>query len=317
MNVSLTIFLLTLSAISLAAARHTLRIMQSIRTRKELCDEGTGCYESLGFVGCSVICSAVDNLYHIEQLLNVEYDRYEVIIVLDAQLHTEKFAHIIAHYRMIKVNCSPSDELPTARIRNLYRSSSRNFRRLVLIDCEQRSAYDDFDAAASVASYKFLLPIRSHTLLHRHAIESAAIILSESNYKNIELLISHVGKGCYIFRRQTIIEHGGFSSHLIREINKKATLDIYLPTSYTPHTFQHIKPTLKVAIFCTIVTLFLTTWITWGVAAVAALGTTLILICAAGFFSARLYGERSWSSYNIFWFFRQMCSFFRPRKFIV
>ena len=202
MSIILILFSISLTATTIATLLYTIRIWLAIQERNAICEECAGCCELFGFVGCSVICSGVNNLYQIEQLLNVEYGHYEVIVVLDAQNLPTQFAAIRERYRMIKVNCEPSQELPSSGVRTLYRSRSRNFRRLILVDREFISSYEDFDAAASVASYNYLLPIKAHTYLQPFAIESIALMMSKFENRDIELVVSHVGEGCYIFRRR-------------------------------------------------------------------------------------------------------------------
>ena len=317
MNISLIVLSATLIATTIATLLHTLRIWHASQECNTISKECAGCCESLGFVGCSVICSGVSNLYQIEQLLTVEYSHYEVIIVLDAQNHPTQFVAIKNQYRMIKVNCEPSQELPLSGIRNLYRSRSRNFRRLILIDRQHISPYEDFDAAASVASYGYLLPIKAHSYLYPFAIESIALALSKFENRNIDLVISHAERGCYIFRRQAIIERGGFSPYLIREIEPSATLDIYLPISHTPQHLQRLSIATKSTILLILFALCLATGLVWGIVALTATVATLLLIAVAAIFTSRLCGKPNWSLYNMFWFFRQMSLFFRPKKFIV
>ena len=317
MYFSLSIFLFALTATSLAALRYIALIWSALQKRYFLHQDCEGSCKSLGFVGCSFVCSGVSSIVKIEKLLSSEYDRYEVIVVLDAQIFSEHFSEIINHYRMIKVNNSPSEEFPLARIRNLYRSKARNFRRLILIDREQASPYEDFDAAAAIASYGYLIPITDDCEMQPLAIESIATILSDSANKNIDLIISHIDKGCYIFRRQTVVEQGGFSLHLTREIDKRNTLDIFLPICTSCKNSQHKSYASKIAILLIPLAILVAAKAIWGWGATVATIATLLLLVMAAKLSSCLCGTTSWSRYNIFWFIRQIFSFFRTRKFII
>ena len=121
--------ILSILAVALAAAAvRVVRISRAMRRRRFLAPETAGCCESLGFVGISAVCSGVNSIEHIENLLGSEYDRYELIVVLDAERRPDDFRNIMTHYGMIRVNTAESDELPSARIRALYRSRRRNYR---------------------------------------------------------------------------------------------------------------------------------------------------------------------------------------------
>lgn len=116
-------------------------------------------------IGISVLCSGVTDAAQIENLLSPEYSRYEVIVVLDARRHAAEFAALTARYRMIRVEWVCSGELEVSGVRALGRSRRRCFRRLVLVDRAQDSEAGDFDAAASVATYDYLLPVRAGCFL--------------------------------------------------------------------------------------------------------------------------------------------------------
>ena len=111
-------------------------------------------------IGISVLCSGVTDAAQIENLLSPEYSRYEVIVVLDARRHACEFAALTARYRMIRVEWVCSGELEVSGVRALGRSRRRCFRRLVLVDRAGPEA-GDLDAAASVATYDYLLPVRA------------------------------------------------------------------------------------------------------------------------------------------------------------
>ena len=133
------IYILFLAAIATALFR-TIRIVRAIEHQTLLCNDITGCCESLGFVGCSVVCTSVSDLQQINSLLGQEYGRYEVVIVLDSTLHAEAFDLLVRHFKMVRVNCASTQELPSVLINNLYRSRQRSYRRLILVDAPYRSA---------------------------------------------------------------------------------------------------------------------------------------------------------------------------------
>ena len=130
-------------------------------------------------IGISVLCSGVTDAAQIENLLSPEYSRYEVIVVLDARRHAAEFAALTARYHMIRVEWVCSGELEVSGVRALGRSRRRCFRRLVLVDRAQDSEAGDFDAAASVATYDYLLPVRAGCFLLPGSVERLVAELGE------------------------------------------------------------------------------------------------------------------------------------------
>lgn len=299
-----------LTIISALTLFRAARIIDAIRRRDLITDDIAGCCESLGFVGCSVICSGVSSLKHIEELLGQEYDRYEVIITLDSEQYVAEFMEIISRYRMIRVNCSANDELPSAKIKALYRSRQRSFRRLILIDKPQAEPYDELDAATAVASYNFLLPIGHHTHLCPKAIECIAITLSELQSHDLELLYSMTSDG-YIFRRDAIIANGGFSPHIIRQIPTSARLGIYTPLTFSSRPHPPLLPSVAIliALLCTI------DMAAGHTITIASVMTIALIITLARYISI-LATPTNCSLQIILCIFRKMVSIFRVRKFL-
>ena len=106
----------------------------------------------------------------VENLLSAEYAHYEVIVVLDSLRYPVEFAAFTARYRMIRVEYVLSEELPVTGVRALGRSRKRRFRRLVLVDRAQDTPAGDFDAAAEVAAYDYVLPVREGQFLLPDAV---------------------------------------------------------------------------------------------------------------------------------------------------
>lgn len=117
-----------------------------------------------------MLCSGVHAQEQVENLLSAEYAHYEVIVVLDSLRYPVEFAAFTARYRMIRVEYALSEELPVTGVRALGRSRKRRFRRLVLVDRAQDTPAGDFDAAAEVAAYDYVLPVREGQFLLPDAV---------------------------------------------------------------------------------------------------------------------------------------------------
>ena len=300
---------ISFGVVLLAFALWMIRIADATCRRNVITDDIAGCCESLGFVGCSAICSGVRSIPRIEELLGQEYDRYEVVITIDAEQYPEDFSAIISHYRMIRVNCTRSEELPSAMIRTLYRSRQRSFRRLILLDKPQSDIYGDLDAAAIVASYNYLLPVSPTTHLCDKAIESIAITLSEQDFHSIGLLHS-VATDTYLFSRDAVICSGGFSPHIVRQIPRSAHLHTYTPIAIdTKNDTEAAALAIVAAIVLPIIFLF----VGWG--AVMAAISTIIAIWAIARYISQLTHPANCSLQVMLCYFRKIGSIFRRRKF--
>lgn len=300
--------LITISALLL---HRLLRITDATQRRKMITDDIAGCCESLGFIGCSVICCGIREMEHIEELLGQEYDRYEVIITLDAEQYPNEFRTIISHYRMIRVNCSLNEELPSASIRTLYRSRQRSFRRLILIDRAESDTYDDLDAATLIASYNYLLPIGHNTHLCDKAIESIVIALSEQSIYNVEMLCSTTTES-YVFRRDVVIANGGFSPHLLRQIPRSSRLKIDTPLTFRPKQQFSTLPTIAI-----MAAILATTYSIAGYLITAATAMTMIFTAVSTRYISHLIHPANCSLQVMLCYFRQIVSIFKRRKFLV
>lgn len=208
MSTSELLTLLISLLLLIPVVRFTFRRIAAYRQHRELIDSRAGCYEQIGFMGCSVVCVGLYNLSRIQELLSVEYSRYELILVVDSLSYPDAAGQIISHYKLVRVNNAVENS------RALYRSSRRAFRRLVLLDVKNISLYDNLNYALDVASYDYILPIGPSLSLYPYAIEALAIavVTDESRVRALKL---DDRLSCFIFHRDSVISSGGFNEHII------------------------------------------------------------------------------------------------------
>lgn len=181
---------------------------------------------AVGRFGVSLLLADGVTLRRIEELLAVEYALYEVVAVLDGARDEELFGAIVARYRLIRVEYHPTGELPARGIRALYRSRKRCFRRLVLVDFEAAESGAPFpacDAAAEVASYDYLLPLRRGERLTDGAIERIAVGLAAVQPAPA-LLRSIAGTRAAVYSRAAVVAAGGFRRGMSRRIAPQRTI---------------------------------------------------------------------------------------------
>lgn len=290
----------------------TLRISHAVKLQRLLSNDAAGCCFSLGFVGCSILCRDIKHIKELQTLLCSEYDRYEVLLVLDANLQPELFREIVKQFSMVRVTPPTHTELSAGQIRLLYRSRQRCFRRLILIDKGITSPYDDLNAAISIASFDYLLPLTGSTTLHHDAIENIAISLSSNDnadITDIDLIYSTVD-GCLIFRRDAVIDAGGFTRNIPQVFTRRRTHAIHLPL--IKQTSRPHSRTLTM-IFVALATLFIALCFIDLSMTLIITSTLLVIGCSSHYMTQLLEGRCSLRT--IFCQIHHLWIFFYPRKF--
>lgn len=298
-------------------------VIRAIKTTKALSmynffvDSATGCCESLGFTGCSVVCYAVNDIEQIENLLHTEYDRYEILAVIDSRLYPDIFYSIVKQYGLIQVNPIVSDELPDTHIRALYRSRQRRFRRLVLIDEAYTSPYNSLDCATLVASYEYIIPLNASMRLRERAIEYAAILISECREQEIVAIHSSADDECYIINREHIISNDGFSSTLFQDVPSTQILSTTTPLVYTISGNEESLRKFRYNAYTVIlvVLLFEMIW-TDGLTIVATLLSIVLIYLIVKYYNV-VADERFCPEWAMLCYFRRIRRFFYGRKFLL
>ena len=187
-------------------------------------------------IGISVLCSGVTDAAQIENLLSPEYSRYEVIVVLDARRHAAEFAALTARYRMIRVEYVLSEELPVTGVRALGRSRKRRFRRLVLVDRAQDTPAGDFDAAAEVAAYDYVLPVREGQFLLPDAVARLVAEVGERGVGGCDCVRSRIGEPAALLSREAVIAAGGFAHRPGKSVPWRRRRNLWEPVFYAPQS---------------------------------------------------------------------------------
>lgn len=210
------------------------RISHAVEEQRLIEDSLCGHSYPFDFIGCSVLCYDEECRQHIEHLLSTEFDRYEVIVVLDSHSDNPLFIEIVRHFKLTKVNTPQQSDIPHSPIRGLYRSHLRAFRRVTLIDKEYISPYDNLSAAAAIAAYDYLIPINRHSRLRPRAIEQIILTITNQKERSIKLLQS-MTDGLWVFHRDTIVEQRGFAPTILqRLLSHYRAITIYAPLLEPP-----------------------------------------------------------------------------------
>ncbi len=204
------ILLCILSSLVIVGAGAWVVPLVRARNRRRLVAQMHGAAgDASGEVGFSLLCCGVRRPGQIENLLSSEYDRCEVVVVLDAVRRRALFERLASRYRMIRVDYLPSEEFSVQGVRSMWRSRKRCFRRLVLLDRAEETPAGACDAAASVAAYDWLLPVRDGQYMLPGTLERLAVEIGQGAPGAI---CSWVGEPCTVFDRERVVAAGGFGS---------------------------------------------------------------------------------------------------------
>lgn len=209
------------------------RSVRSFRSFGLLFDDRVLCCDDISFVGCSAICCGEYDLQRLRQLLAVEYNRYELIAVVDSASHPDAVGQIISYFQLLRVNPTV-DAVGGESVRALYRSRPHHFHRLVLIDICSADIYRHLNAALAVASYDYLLPLRSDVMLSPHAVETLMVCVAESD-EGVDLLDVASCPSAWLFSRYVVLQAGGFSEDILANELFRHRSTLYAPVIYHFH----------------------------------------------------------------------------------
>lgn len=193
-------------------------------------------------IGISVLCSGVRTQEQVENLLSVEYARYEVVVVLDSLRYPAEFAALSTCYHMIRVEYALSKELPVPGVRALGRSRKRRFRRLVLVDRVQDTPDGDFDAAAGVAAYDYVLPVREGQYLLPGAVGRLVAEVGEQGAGTCDFVRSRIGEPASLLSREAVVAAGGFAARAGKNVPRRRRRNLWEPVFHKPQTVPHSAP---------------------------------------------------------------------------
>ena len=185
-------------------------------------------YDTLEELGISVL--AVDGVdrRQLVELLEVEYPYYEVVVALAGDAAEERRRELIEHYHLIRVDYHPTGDLRVEGVRGLYRSRKRRFRRLVLLDLSEGLSLPlRLNAAADVAAYEYLLPLRRGVRLRAGVVELLVGELGTLREESFEPIRSAEGCRTALYVRSSVIGAGGFGHKGGRLLGRRLSMPIF------------------------------------------------------------------------------------------
>ena len=190
----------------------------------------------------------------------------------------------------ISVLCSGVTD--AAQIENLL--SPEYSRYEVLVDRAQDSEAGDFDAAASVATYDYLLPVRAGCFLLPGSVERLVAELGEGRSGSLDLIRSPLGEPAALLSREAVVAAGGFGMRPLRGIPRCRRRMLWEPLLAAPRSGTRMPGRLRGLAAASLAAAFAAAAAAGWWTSAAALAT-LALVWAGGECAARLAGGTAFS----------------------
>ena len=199
------------------------RTQRLLRRYEGLCDGADG-------VGLSLLLSEPRSGREVEESLLLERSRYEVVVVLNSERDLRLVEELREAFDLIRVDYHPLPELPVYGVEALYRSRQRGLRRLVLLTRSGGGGVEeDWTAAAGVASYEWLLPLRGGVHLRRRGVERLLAEVESRPSGSVQGVVTL--DRVRLLSWEAVVWAGGFGSYLERSL-KWERLFLFVRTSF-------------------------------------------------------------------------------------
>lgn len=293
--------LITLCAVAYAGA-----VLHGENRRRMFAVSYGAVCDCAGGVGISAICVDAESAERVAELLHVEYERYELIVTVDSSEKPELLRELTERYGLVKVDYRPSGELFASEVRALYRSRSRRFRRLVVLDVISIVPETDADAALGVSVYDYAVQVGSGTSLLPYAVEYAVSEICSAPEMPHEVYAA-TGADLTIYLRDDVVAGGGFSScarHFCRRRDRLAVYGVLAAKRVSRRKTAGIVVFAAATFVCGGIAAAITN--VWPLVAVAVMWTTVAaaVLCAISSAAYGLYG-RSAFAYTLSNFFEK------------
>ena len=165
----------------------------------------------VGDLGLSVLVPTDADAEQVAALMRIDYERCEVVVVLDGVRDEALLRLLVSRYRLIRVAYRPAEELPTVPVEALYRSRVRLFRRLVVLDVRYGRRAERLDAAAEVAACELLLPMPRGCVVQEGVVEWLVAEADRAVVRAPEAWSLGLLGEVVCYRRSAVVRVGGFA----------------------------------------------------------------------------------------------------------
>ena len=136
---------------------------------------------------------------NVRSLLSIHYRNLELIVINDGS-KDNSLQQLIEHYQLAPVDHPVAGNLPTKRIRGIYKSANPVFHRLIVVDKENGGKADALNVGINVASQPYIVCIDVDCIIEQDALLKMAKPFLDSTGKRVIASggVVRIANGCEI-----------------------------------------------------------------------------------------------------------------------
>ncbi len=123
--------------------------------------------------GISIIAPAYNEaaniVENVRSMLSIHYNKLELIIVNDGS-KDDSMKRLIEAYDLYKINIFINEQIPTKKVRGVYKSNNPVFHRLVIVDKENGGKSDALNVGVNIARYGYFVCVDVDCVLEQDAL---------------------------------------------------------------------------------------------------------------------------------------------------
>lgn len=204
------LLLFVLLWLAVFAVMYAAKLLRGENRRRMLMSCSRTLCDGPGRVGISALCADIGSADRICNLLAVEYEHYELVVVIDSVSSPDLLHELIERYALVAVDYAAPESGSLPGVARLYRSRRRRFRRLAVADVMSVSPEADLDAALDIAVYDYVMPVLSDVELLPYAVERLAAEICISPQRPHEVH-AEAGAELAVYLRDDVVAAGGFA----------------------------------------------------------------------------------------------------------
>jgi cellulose synthase/poly-beta-1,6-N-acetylglucosamine synthase-like glycosyltransferase/phosphoglycerol transferase MdoB-like AlkP superfamily enzyme len=106
---------------------------------------------------------------NVRSMLSIHYNKLELIIVNDGS-HDDSLQKLIDAYDLYKTNIFINQQIPTKKVRGVYKSNNPVFKKLIVVDKENGGKADALNVGINIASHRYFVCVDVDCILEQDAL---------------------------------------------------------------------------------------------------------------------------------------------------
>lgn len=123
--------------------------------------------------GISIVAPAYNEaaniVENVRSMLSIHYNKLELIIINDGS-KDDSLQRLIKAYDLYKINIFINEQIPTKKVRGVYKSNNPVFHRLVIVDKENGGKSDALNVGINIARYGYFVCVDVDCVLEQDAL---------------------------------------------------------------------------------------------------------------------------------------------------